>query len=166
MVNKTTVSLFTFLLFAASAWSQSIPQGNYRFIRAVCSNGKVLNLGGKFININITLNITDVDMIQHISDDTIQGQAPFKLNCNVINRGTFSYLNGRTIQGYLAKDSCSCRQGAWTIPICAKGIGTQKDGPSTFSYANGILSLKSANADEHTRACPDRMPPTYYYQKI
>ena len=110
-------ALITYLLsFCAFA---TIPNGNYVVEKIQCHKSrKVLKLGGKFMVYTIKLNVQETELIMTATAKS-GSWAPFKLNCEQVNKGKIVYTKENTYEGDLPniiakweKDS----QGNYTIP--------------------------------------------------
>lgn len=151
------------LLFSVNCFAD-IPQGHYVLDKIECSDGKVLKLGGKFMQYHITLDVTDHEMLM-TAKATSASWSPFKLECTQTNKGKFSYIGETQYEGYLAMDVVDCNAKAWEAILKKQKFGVEEQG--IFDYeVNGDKLVISNKETQTLYSCKKTGSiPVYHYTK-
>ncbi len=157
--------LITFLV--ATSIMAAIPSGKYKLDKIVCTSGKELKLGGKFMVYTVTLDVTASDM--RMTAIAKSGSwAPFRIDCTQTNYGKYSMINGSSYQGYLALENVACNNQAWTNRLRKRPFGAQDtEVVHGYSVSGNSLQIKAMNTTNNFRSCEKTNSyPVYYYTKM
>ncbi len=153
------------LLLSVSIFA-AIPAGDYKLDRIVCSSGKELKLGGKFMVYTVTLDVTASDM--RMTAIAKSGSwAPFRLDCTQTNYGKYSLVNASTYQGYLGLENVTCNNDRWTDRLRKRPFAAEPNVVDfNYSVSGNSLVIKSPNTTNNFKSCAkDNAYPIYYYTK-
>lgn len=153
------------MFFSVSAFA-TIPVGNYQVEKIQCHKSqKVLKLGGKFMVYTIKLNVQETQMVMTATAKS-GSWAPFKLNCEQVNKGKIVYTKENTYEGDLPNVTAKCNNSVWTGILKKKLFGVENYGEFTYSFENNKLTI--FNPKTITRySCTDNGDyPVYFYKKI
>lgn len=157
-----SIFALSLLAFGLNSFAE-LPQGDYIVEKVVCSDGRQLKLGGKFMEYTITLKITEDEMFQQAIAKS-GSWAPFRLNCVQKNVGKYTQLSESQYEGFMEIDDVTCNASAWESMLYKKGFGVEKLGVFDYKMENGLL-LISNERSENKFSCKNGSFPTYYYKK-
>lgn len=158
------MKFFLLLSLLMSSAFAHIDDGHYVLDTIECSDGTTLNMGGKFMTYNLTLDVTgnELKMIARVQSNK---WAPFKVNCTQVNLGKFSYTGVNQYEGYLDMVSAECNANIWVGILEKQKFGVEEQG--TFDYEVNGNKLKISNKDTITRYSCGKTGayPIYFYTK-
>lgn len=142
----------------------SIENSSYILKKIVCSDGKELKIGGKFMQYSVELEFNSAQIKMKAHAKSAQW-APFKLDCTQINTGKYSLSGENEYSGYLSLESVQCNASAWEAILKKQLFGVEEEGVFTFEK-NG-KSLKIFNKDTITKySCKKTNSfPIYHYEQ-
>ncbi len=165
------MKLFLALLLVSNIAFALPTPGNYRFKKAVCPEGKVLDLGWKFIDIDIWLNVlNDKEWNQKVVASSVRGLAPFKLHCTVNHKGSFQTYSTGKIMGNQKQQACKCQESKWNARYCVDNtIPNGRHGDTIISYKQSgntlMISYDEGDPNTDKKSCKDGKSAIYYYVK-
>jgi hypothetical protein len=154
---------FLLVLVSISSFAD-IPTGKYRLEKIQCKSGKVLKLGGKFMQYNVTLDVTDADMKMTAIAKSADW-APFKLNCTQINFGKFSYSGDSQFSGSLPMTSVKCNAKTWENILRKQLFGVEAEGVFTYNVSGNKLTIENSNTITKYSCEKTNSYPVYHYTK-
>lgn len=158
-------TLLVLLTIMSAAISGEIPLGKYKVEKIQCNTGKVMKLGGKFMVYEIFLEVKASEMIMtaHAKSGS---WAPFKLDCEQVNRGQYIYAQEGKFEGELPNISAKCNSPTWTRILKKKLFGVEEWG--VFNYTVKGDKLEIFNPETVTKYSCDKTGgyPVYYYKKL
>lgn len=161
--KEESMKLLMALFFGLSVLAQ-IPTGNYKLEKIVCSDGKVLKLGGKFMIYDVSLEIFESEMKMTAIAKNAKF-APFKLNCTQVNKGSYTITSETNYEGSLPLFSVKCNAKAWESILNKQHFGVEEQG--VFDYevdGNKLVLFNPATATPYS--CKDTNSyPVYHYIK-
>lgn len=150
-------------LLATSAMAD-IPSGHYVLDKIECTDGKVLKLGGKFMQYQVTLDVSEGEMKMTALAKSASW-SPFKLDCAQTNVGKFSYVGETQYEGYLAMDTVECNAGAWETILKKQKFGVEEQGVFDYTVNGNKLTIKNDNTTKLYSCKKTNSIPVYYYTK-
>lgn len=156
--------LFLSLLLINSGFS-AIPLGKYQIEKIQCKKGKTLKLGGKYINYDIDLFVSESKM-KMVAIATAFDWAPFKIKCTQINEGRYTLTGANKYEGDLPNKTATCDPSLWTRFLKDNLFGVEKYGEFTYKVSGKKLTI--FNPQTITKYSCDSAGdyPIYYYTKV
>ncbi len=160
MKSLMLLLLATFTLSAGAV----IPKGLYKVDKIQCKSGYSLKLGGKFMEYSVMLNVLETELVMSVKAKS-GSWAPFKLNCDQVNRGKIVYTAENKYEGDLPMVKAKCNAETWTNIIKKKQFGVEEYGVFNYKVSGKKLTIWNPNTINKYKCTKSGDYPVYYYTK-
>ena len=157
------------ITLSANVWGD-VPTGIFKLDKIQCSDGKVLNIGGRFFDYSMKL-VTGSEKMTVTAVNASKTIANFKLTCTIVNEGDYQNVEDGKFRGELKEKNCVCKNKRgeinklFTNKICAKKYGEEPLGISNYTFIEGKLLIDNPETT-NIYSCENGSHPVYYYHKI
>ena len=157
-------AIFLSLVISSICFGQ-IPNGTYRLEKIMCSTGKKLKLGGKFMQYQVDLKIND-NLMNMTAIAKSAKWAPFKLKCTQKNEGKFSIRSNKTYEGYLQLSHVECNAKMWEGILKKHAFGVEEQGTFTYAISGKKLTIENPKTVTKYSCKKTGGYPIYHYNKL
>lgn len=152
------------LALISTSLMAEIPTGKYILDKIVCTDGKELKLGGKFMQYDVTLDVEE-GVMKMTALAKSASWSPFKLDCTQVNVGKFSYVGESQYEGYLLPEVVKCNASAWEAILNKQKFGVEEQGLTEYKIDGNKLSIKNLETKTLYSCKKTNSIPVYHYTK-